>query len=356
MLTYMDIEGCPYGIGGWSAASGLSSIATGATTYIVGQVDFEDQVAQYAPVAHIYDPSSQIVGRLTHYRWNGGPTPSLVVNGAQNVKLTAYNPAASIAPYIQTFTSSDVWTKAPGVARVRVAAIGGGAGGASGATVASGTPTGNAFGGGAGGYSAGDFAAADLPSSISVTIGAGGSGGAAVLTPNSSGNTPKVGSPTTFGSFLTAAGGSGAALAGWGTVQNGAPATVVPAGVVGVAGPNGAAGMSGAGGAGGAISAAPGFTAGGFGGGGSGSVVGGGGNGGSDGNAGAAGGATAAVNSVVGGGGGGGGCSSVLANGGQGGSGGGYGSGGGGGGAALNGHSSGAGGNGAPGILVVTSW
>lgn len=99
----------------------------------------------------------------------------------------------------QEFTTSGTWTKPAGVAHVYVEAIGGGA---SGYTTSG--STGSSTGGSGGEGIQGFFRAADLPATVSVTIGAGG---AAV--PGSSASNGNDGGDTTFGSFLTAYGGVG---------------------------------------------------------------------------------------------------------------------------------------------------
>lgn len=95
--------------------------------------------------------------------------------------------------YFWQFTASGTWNKPAGLepdAMVTIEGWGGGGGGGSG--------TGGAGGGGGGGYARREMRVADLPSSVAVTIGAGGS-------VNSRGGN------TTFGSLLTAYNGGGGA-------------------------------------------------------------------------------------------------------------------------------------------------
>lgn len=110
--------------------------------------------------------------------------------------------AASVTPSVQIFTASGTWTKPVGYdpdtqVMVELWAAGGG-----GARVAAGIGAGGG-GGGGGGYIRGIFRYADLPSSVSITIGAGG-----IPAPAANGNGGDGGN-SLFGSFMTAYGGGG---------------------------------------------------------------------------------------------------------------------------------------------------
>ena len=102
---------------------------------------------------------------------------------------------------VQTFTSSRTYTPTSGMLYCIVEVVGGGGGG-GGAASTSATQSSAASGGAGGGYCRKAFTAASIGVSQTVTIGAGGTGGAA-------GNNPGViGGNTTFGALLTANGGS----------------------------------------------------------------------------------------------------------------------------------------------------
>ena len=79
-------------------------------------------------------------------------------------------------PIVDTFNASGVWTKRPGIVRVRVRAVHAGGGGGGGGHPG---PTGGAGGGGGGSfereYAGAEFAA--LPGTVPVVIPAGGAGG-----------------------------------------------------------------------------------------------------------------------------------------------------------------------------------
>lgn len=106
---------------------------------------------------------------------------------------------------VVVFTEDGVWTKPPFLAEAEVTVIAGGAGGRGGGGHYSTTPH-SGGGGGAGGLSVETFEAADLPSTVNVTVGLGGSGGAG-------GNNVQIGSQggvggdSSFGAFVAASGG-----------------------------------------------------------------------------------------------------------------------------------------------------
>ena len=113
------------------------------------------------------------------------------------------------APTVEAFTSDGTWTKPAGLLYAVVEVMGAGGGGGSAAGTGSGEGS-CASGGGSGGYARKVFAAADLPASCAVTVGAGGAGGTA-------GGNGTAGEDSTFagtGITTVTGGGGGAGLGG----------------------------------------------------------------------------------------------------------------------------------------------
>lgn len=310
------------------------------------------------------------------------------------------------APDIQEFTTNGTWTKPPGCTFVFIKAIGGGGGGGSGRRGASATIRSGGGGGGGSAYNEKLFKASDLPASLTITIGAGGSGAPAVTVDNTSGSmggvggstSARTGNPGTEVFFAPGGGGGGGGSNGTTTVGGdahlhtstltvkggthastdgtwsdfkggggGAPYTTTT-GRVGLGkGGNGGLG-GGGGGCGSSLTTANGGVMSGAGGGSGMTFVsgpttiytdsdnGGGGLGAYGGSYPGGTGFSASGSLIGGAGGGGGGLSSLTSAAYPGGSGGLYGAGGGGGGASANGYASGAGGNGSNGFMMIISW
>lgn len=133
--------------------------------------------------------------------------------------FSAYNPPR----YYWQFTASGTWTKPDGLpddALVFVEAWGAGQGGGRGQTPP--------LGGRGGAYAAYQFRASDLPSSVPVSVGAGGAG-------RSTNGTGKSGGDSTFGSVFAAPGG-GTSQEGKSSEGGGTPNGVVDAFRAGAAG------------------------------------------------------------------------------------------------------------------------
>ena len=138
---------------------------------------------------------------------NGTASHALNFTGVATSALTAvsssYATFAETASKVEVFTTSSNWTKPSWAKTVKVVCVGGGGGGGGSFGVPSGQVTGG--GGGAGGsVSMGEFDANLLPtSSISITVGAGGTGGAGQYSGGSTGGS------SMFDTLLIAYGGEG---------------------------------------------------------------------------------------------------------------------------------------------------
>lgn len=122
---------------------------------------------------------------------------------------------------VQLFTTSSTWTKPTGCKNVRMVLIGGGGGGGSGHAHATGNKGGGG-GGAGGGITELVYRAADLPSTLTVTIGTGGAGGAGVSS-NTNGNAGTAGGATSVSASGTTYGrAAGGAAGAGGTTSGGA--------------------------------------------------------------------------------------------------------------------------------------
>lgn len=117
-------------------------------------------------------------------------------------------PLTASTTIVSTSTSPYTWIKPAGASVVEVVLIAGGEGGDGGA---GNNPTTNAPGGATGGYTHVFIPASLLPSTVTVTAGAGGAGGAGGAS-GAGGNGGTAGGDTKFGSYLTAVGGSTSAV------------------------------------------------------------------------------------------------------------------------------------------------
>lgn len=140
--------------------------------------------------------------------------------GASGQILTSNGPSGApswqnttTAVNVQQFTSNGTWTKPAGITYVLVEIWGGGGGGSSGARGPAASGRAGGAGGGGGAYLERTFMATGLTSTVSVTVGAGGTGGAAVTANDTLGNIGADGGTSTFGSYISGRGGAGGRVA-----------------------------------------------------------------------------------------------------------------------------------------------
>lgn len=100
---------------------------------------------------------------------------------------------------VQVYTSSGTWTKPAGLTHIEVICIGGGGAGASGANQLGGVAARGGCGGGAASMAWGSFTESQLSATEDYTVGAGGTGGAAVSTKSQAGNSGTAGGDSFFG-------------------------------------------------------------------------------------------------------------------------------------------------------------
>lgn len=161
---------------------------------------------------------------------------------------------AGRSPNIATFSSSGTYTPTPSMTLCDVYMVAGGGAGGTGCLQAASTACSGGGGGGAAGAKVGRFTAAQIGTSQSVTIGAGGTPGTPPTSNNTAGANGGNGGNTSFGSLLTAYGGGGGAggqLAttsgggGSGAFSVGGAATGASGGAAGVGGLAGGTGVAG---------------------------------------------------------------------------------------------------------------
>lgn len=139
---------------------------------------------------------------------------------AEAATLTALVALLGPLADVQTFTSSGTWTKPAGTRfkTVRVLVRSGTAGAGSGARRAAGVIAGGGGGAGGAGWTTIEIPFADVGATETVTIGAAGTGGAAVLVDDTNGNAGTLAGLTSFGPWVKAstsgAGGGGTNAAG----------------------------------------------------------------------------------------------------------------------------------------------
>ena len=124
------------------------------------------------------------------------------VSAAKKVLLGSVSNGAYRSMQVYTASGANTWTKPSGLKRIEVTVVGGGGGGGGCAATAGGEYAASG-GGGGGGYSVKVIEAANLGSTETATVGAGGTAGDAGANSGNSGGT------SSFGAHCSATGGGG---------------------------------------------------------------------------------------------------------------------------------------------------
>lgn len=187
-----------------------SSLSTVATT---GSYDDLSNKPTIPSNLTVKDEGTTLSSAVTSIDFTGAGVTATNVGGAVSVAISGGGGGISSAD-IQEFTSagSSTWTKPAGAKFVYILAYGGGGGGGSGrrrAVASLATACSGGGGGAAGGRIELFIPATQLGATETVTVGAGGTGGAAIATDDSSGNGGTNGGNSLVGSWLIARGGTG---------------------------------------------------------------------------------------------------------------------------------------------------
>ncbi|RME29313.1 MAG: hypothetical protein D6800_02800, partial [Candidatus Zixiibacteriota bacterium] len=166
---------------------------------------------------------------LAQTDWEAGTSTTEAVVSPSKV-AAAISALGSVGADVQEFTTSGTWTKPSGPYTLAIIEMwGAGGGGGSGRRGAAGSYRSGGGGGGGGAYFKTFRRFADLPSSLTVTIGAGGPGGSSVSSNDTDGNIGSNGGNTTVSGtdvYASARGGSGGLGGSTSSVIGGAGAGV----------------------------------------------------------------------------------------------------------------------------------
>ena len=189
-----------FGSGTTSSTPAAVNIVEDTTPQLGGNLDLNSNDITGTGNINITGNINAGVITATSFAGNGA-----AITGISTLNILNYVPGQAGGGYgvdYQEFTSSGTWTKPPGATFVYVEVIGGGGGGASGTRNAVGQ---NACGG-RGGAGAGNctrtIPAVLLGNTVTVTVGAGGTGGAAQTADSTLGNPGTGGGTSSFGTFV----------------------------------------------------------------------------------------------------------------------------------------------------------
>jgi hypothetical protein len=207
MKTTLDLSGTNSGDVTLSGTPDYITIS--GQTITRGLIDLTTDVTGDLPLTNFAQASaaSKLLGRGSAS--GGGDFEEITLGSGLSMSGTTLSASGGSSNVdVKLYTADDTWTNpSPSTAkRVFVKLVGGGAGGGSGRKGAAGTNRYGGSGGAPGATVETWFLTTDLASTISVTIGAGGNGGAAVTANSTDGNNGTAGGTTTF-STVSAVGG-----------------------------------------------------------------------------------------------------------------------------------------------------
>ena len=185
----------------------------------------DNDAVTYAKMQNV-SAASKLLGRGDS---GSGDTQEITLGTGLTMTGTTLASSGGAQVQVDTFTSSGTWTKPAFAKKCTLFMLAGGGGGGSGRR----GPTNLARAGGGGGaassfYTA-EFLASALSSTVSITIGAGGAGGASRTVDANNGFTGSVGGATSFGSYYSTQTNGGGVGGGTGSTVAGGTAAVVPA-------------------------------------------------------------------------------------------------------------------------------
>lgn len=186
-----------------SGTDGVSDVDGTAATPAVRGADTNTGIFFPAADTIAFAEGGVEVARITNTAaWSFGSsgtatgTSGQVLTSAGSGAAPTWAAVAGVISNYQEFLSSGTWTKPAGATYVYVEAIGGGGGARSAAFSGD-----NCQGGGGGEFTSMIMRAADVTSTVTVTVGAGGAGGPI------GGDTGSAGGDSTFGVYVTGRGG-----------------------------------------------------------------------------------------------------------------------------------------------------
>ncbi len=198
-----------------TAAVDTNTTQLATTAFVVGQASSTAPAATGTAAVG----TSLRYARADHVHANPLPTGGSALQVLSKVDGTDYNVAWTTpsggggSADVQTFTTAGTatWTKPSGKTMAWVRVWAGGSGGGSGARQATTVARYGGGGGATGGYVESIIPLSLLGSTETVTVGAGGNGGASVTTDSTNGNAGTVGGDSTFSIFRSTSGNAGGA-------------------------------------------------------------------------------------------------------------------------------------------------